>query len=141
MQTTGLLHAEQITHESGLFMRGDNADHPFFCWKKRCRKTAWDTPEYLTNNDWVITQELASVTTGAEYAEVINAAYNNGSAEALFYRVFGWPEGFHYCKSDSFLIGPAWSGFKQHELEKLQAAVIKHFEYCEESHQQGEPNV
>ena len=122
-------------------MRGNNAVHPFFCLKKRCRKTAWDTPEYLTNNDWVIAQELASVTTGAEYAEVINAAYNNGSAEALFYRVFGWPEGFHYCKSDRFLTGPAWSGFKQHEQEKLQASVSKHFKYCGKPRQQGERNA
>jgi hypothetical protein len=25
---------------------------PFYCYKKMCRKTAWDTPEYMTEQDW-----------------------------------------------------------------------------------------
>lgn len=122
-------------------MRDEHAVHPFFCWKKRCRKTAWDTPEHLTDCDWLIAQELSLATTGAEYAKVIDTAYRNGTAEALFYRVLGWPEGFRYCRSDSFLTGPAWSGFKQHEQDKLQAAVNKHFECRTKSHQQGERNA
>jgi len=131
----------KITTESEHSLRDNTAEHPFFCWKNRCRKTAWDTPEYLTDSDWLIARELSLAASCVEYSKVINAAYSNGAAEALFHRVLGWPEGFHYCKSDSFLIGPAWSGFKQHELEKLQAAVSKHFEYCEESQHQGEQYV
>ena len=131
----------KITTESEHSLRDNTAEHPFFCWKKRCRKTVWDTPEHLTDGDWLIARELSLAASGAEYAKVINAAYSNGTAEALFNRVLGWPEGFHYCKSDSFLTGPAWSGFKQHEQEKLQAAVSKHFKYCGKPRQQGERNA
>jgi hypothetical protein len=109
-------------------MRNSNQEqHPFFCWKKRCRKTAWDTPEYLTETDWELARNMSSAKTGQEYAALVKEAFTTGRAEGLFNRILGWPEGFHYCRSDSFLHGPAWSGFQQHEQHKLQAAVDIHF--------------
>ena len=116
----------------------DREQHPFFCCKKRCRKTAWDTPEYLTAPDWEIACRMLSVSTGQEYAALVNEAYTTGRAKDLFNHILGWPEGFNYCQSDSFLCGPAWSGFLQHERNKLQAAVSNRLGLCESSQLQGE---
>ena len=102
-------------------------DHPFFCHKHHTRKTAWDTPEYLTDADWALAHKMVSVTNGLDYAVSIFEAFENGTAEGYFNRVLGWPEGFHYCRSVSFIEHGAWPGFLQHERDKLKEAVEKHF--------------
>ena len=101
-------------------------DHPFYCHKKRTRKTAWDTPEYLTDADWELAAKMVVVKTGLDYAGAILDAFNEGTAEGFFNRVLGWPEGFHYCRSTSFVESSAWPGFVQHEREKLKFAVETH---------------
>lgn len=98
-------------------------DHPFFCYKKRCRKTAWDTPEYLTAEDWALCTKVLTAKTGLDYAMFILEAFTCGTAEGFFNRVLGWPEGYHYCRTASYIEFSAWPGFFKHEREKLKQAV------------------
>lgn len=89
-------------------------DHPFFCHNKRCRKTAWDTPEYLTIEDW------EQVGKYIEYLEANckeafdSVLYFRPSTRlvplpedyeerdfAFFNRIIGWPEGQRYYKNAS----------------------------------------
>src|ERR1039457_4466801 len=64
-------------------------DHPFFCHKHHTRKTAWDTPEYLTDADWALAHKMVSVTNGLDYAVSIFEAFENGTARDYFNRVLG----------------------------------------------------
>ena len=97
-------------------------EHPFFCHKKNCRKTAWDTPEYLTANDKENTKKLVRVLQGQDATELwtfINLL-TTGEKKGLFYRVLGWPEGLHYCESPEFCERTAFDGLKKHDLKKLE---------------------
>lgn len=102
-------------------------NHPFYCQKKKCRKTAWDTPEYLTAEDWDLSKKVLTAKTGLDYAMILLEAFLDRTAEGFFNRVLGWPEGFHYCRSASYIEHSAWPGFFTHERAKLQAAVDNHF--------------
>lgn len=104
-----------------------NGKHPFYCTKKKCRKTAWDTPEYLTNEDWEVSKRVLTAKTGLDLAMILLEAFMNHTAEGFFNRVLGWPEGYHYCRSASFIERSMWPGFVQLERPKLQAAVEAHF--------------
>ncbi len=73
-------------------------DHPFYCYKKQCRKTAWETPEYLTVGDLALLERLEGVQTEAEFHELAYASRE--TAEGFFYRVIGWPEGVRYMQGD-----------------------------------------
>jgi hypothetical protein len=103
-------------------------DHQFFCTKKRIRKTAWDTPEYLTDDDWALSRKILTAKTGLDFTVAILEAFKNRTAEGFFNRVLGWPEGFHYCRSTSFIENSVWPGFVQHERDKLRISVDQHYE-------------
>lgn len=71
-------------------------DHPFFCRKKQCRKTAWETPEYLTAADLKLLEELDGVGSEGRFHDVVFSSA--ARAEGFFYRVIGWPEGLSYMR-------------------------------------------
>jgi len=73
-------------------------EHPFYCKNKKCRKTAWDTPEYLTESDWRVAHALTNCVNVDEFKDMLFDAYQEKTAEGLFCRVLGWPEGLHYCR-------------------------------------------
>jgi hypothetical protein len=33
-------------------------DHPFYCKVKCCRKSAWETPEHMTADDWLLAAQV-----------------------------------------------------------------------------------
>ena len=99
----------------------------FYCSKKKCRKTAWDTPGYLTAADWDLVKKVLQVKTGVDYSIFILEVFTAGMAEGFFNRILGWPEGIHYCQRTSYIEFSAWPSFCQHEREKLNAAAAAHF--------------
>lgn len=68
----------------------------FYCYEKQCRKTAWGTPEYLTDRDKENIIELCSKETFEEFDEAL-AKLSDRDRHAFFNRIIGWPEGFVYC--------------------------------------------
>ena len=69
--------------------------HPFYCSAKGCRKTALDTPEYLTPADWLMVDGvIPALEAGDQVA--FDAALRAGDERAFFNRVIGWPEGISY---------------------------------------------
>jgi len=79
-----------------------NEDHPFYCHKKNRLKTACDTPEYLTNQDWSNLKRVIKILQNND-AEALNFfVKNNINAVHFFDRIVGWPEGYIYCFEFSF---------------------------------------
>lgn len=48
-----------------------NEDHPFFCKSKGVRKSAWETPEYLSEQDWEIAKEASKAKTSTQLCDVV----------------------------------------------------------------------
>lgn len=112
--------------------------HPFFCYKKQCRKTAWETPEYLTESDWQFVEELIKALEAKDKAAFDKILYfrpkgyphvKEGYEDRdyiFFNRVMGWPEGKgYYCRmsSDNHTY---FNGFFTHELPNLKKALDNH---------------
>lgn len=98
-------------------------NHPFYCYKKNCRKTAWQTPEYLNKEDWEFLRQilpLININKGEEFYNFLYADINK--AEIFFNRIIGWPEGFNYCKNIKYCQKTAIPGIIKHELNKLICA-------------------
>jgi hypothetical protein len=81
-------------------------DHPFFCAKKKVRKSAWETPEYLTEADRAMVKHLATIKTPEEferyvYEDGIPSEQKQGLAEGFFHRVTDWAEGLSYVRGSS----------------------------------------
>lgn len=98
-------------------------DHPFFCYKKNCRKTAWDTPNYLNKEDWENLNKIIQVIEDKDYYFLWYFTTTNKGAEDFFNRVIGWPEGYNYCFNLSFCEKTAIHGLYKHELPKMKKAL------------------
>lgn len=96
-------------------------DHPFYCAKKGLRKTAWDTPEYLSQRDWELAREVAAVKSGEALAALVYSTPER--TDAYFNRIVGWPEGRTYMRSADFVNDTAWPGFQRHQRPQLLAAI------------------
>ncbi|MCK9154510.1 MAG: hypothetical protein M0P12_00200 [Paludibacteraceae bacterium] len=75
--------------------------HPFFSYSKGCRKTAWETPEYLTEEDWVFLAGLIPFLESDDIGGARNYLFPLGEnwnlTEDFFNHTIGWPEGYSYC--------------------------------------------
>lgn len=72
--------------------------HPFFCTKKGCRKSAWETPEYLSEQDWAIAEAALGFFRANDQAGFDALISDREVARAYFHRIVGWPEGLsYYC--------------------------------------------
>ncbi len=81
--------------------------HPFFCVVKKIRKTAWDTPEYLTELDRALIARLVTVKTADEFCDVVYELSTPkidrvGHDAGFFYRIVGWPEGRAYLQNAEY---------------------------------------
>ena len=104
-------------------------DHPFFDFKKNCRKTAWDTPEHLNDNDWQFIRKLLFYIENNSPDDFFRELWSNYPlANDFFNRALGWPEGFHYCKDSGYVEKTALPSLKTHDLHKLRNALAKHDE-------------
>ncbi len=97
-------------------------DHPFFCTKKQIRKTAYDTPEYLTAQDIDTLDKLVGILERHDVGAFHELARDPERKEGLFYRILGWPEGLSYCYDYRYCEITAIKGLIQHELGKLKEA-------------------
>ncbi len=98
------------------------AFHPFFCHKKKTRKTAWNTPEYLTEKDW---KDLENVIQLSE-SNNLNGfnRFVNGDSRDFFYRVIGWPEGYRYCRESDQMCKNTLPF--THEIVRMKEALAKY---------------
>jgi len=104
-------------------------EHPFYDVKKGCRKTAWDTPEHLTQADWAFALLMIAMLSDGDFENVYAAIMDRSHhalTRAFFNRVIGWPEGLVYCRKHEYCIKTAFPGIVKHQLPKLKAAMTEH---------------
>ncbi len=101
----------------------------FYCAKKMCRKTAWDTPEYMEKADWDFLTKLIPRLEVGNAEKVHNLFLKHiivGTTTADFFdRVIGWPEGFVYC-ADIQYFKTTGIGCLQKQLPLLKGALGLH---------------
>ena len=96
-------------------------ENPFFCAKKKCRKTAWDTPEYMTEEDWDFLEKVITVLETGTPKKFSNLVWkDHGRGKDFFNRVIGWPEGYVYCQNLDYCESTAFRGLKKHDLPKMK---------------------
>jgi len=90
--------------------------------KKRMRKSAWDTPEQMSQADW----EFAGIVVGLLLGDRFDALYDlmqtkpSRDLSRRFFNVsLGWPEGWHYASNRAWFISTACIGMKTHNAPKL----------------------
>lgn len=83
--------------------------NPFYCYKKQCRKTAWDTPEYLVPTDFEFVAGLLPFLESGDKAGARNYLFplianseermaHEKIVQDFFYHVIGCPELRGYCQ-------------------------------------------
>lgn len=83
--------------------RSSEENSSFYCPKKQCRKTAWDTPEYLTEVDWAFVERAIFFLKNVDKSGLYFAFKSNPSAaRSFFHSAIGWPEGLSHCNSLSY---------------------------------------
>jgi hypothetical protein len=107
--TGGLLCDNFTTMKKTPQSKTKQDEHPFFCEKRKCRKTAWQTPEYLTEQDWLTVQKVINIITSGDTMAFYRFVTNDENSKMFFYRVIGWPEGFVYCCNLNYCVN---TGFK-----------------------------
>ena len=102
-------------------------DSPYYCASKGCRKTVWNTPEYLTSEDWDFLKEIVRLAKGGAGQDVFDLLWEppEKHTEAFFCRVLGWPEGHSYCRNNDYWLQTAFPGITRHSLSKLEKALKK----------------
>lgn len=115
-------------------------DSAFYCAAKKCRKTAWETPEYLNDYDWGLLRDLIDVLECNAKILFDKILYNKNlqgsyyktgetNDEIFFNRIIGWPEGIRYyaaATTDCY-----FCGFIKNDLDKLKGAIENHFNKIE----------
>ena len=96
-----------------------NKQHPFYCYKKKCRKSAWDTPEYLSDEDWEFVRKAVLLDV-EQLFEMLWMKENAKLCEAFFYKVLGWPEGLTYCRNYGYWQNTAFPALEKHEFLRLR---------------------
>lgn len=98
----------------------------FYCAKKQCRKTAWDTPEYLTEEDWEYAEKVLKVLDKGTADKLYDVLWKDEKlAKRFFNQTMGWPEGYVYCQDHDYVKRTAFGCLKGKSGEKLKAAVEK----------------
>lgn len=103
--------------------------HPFYCHKKNCRKTVWETPEYLSKEDWDFAKEVVkylSMKSDEGRTKLYDFLWDRKNLKLtkdFFNHTIGWPEGFVYCQDSVYFGVTAYPGWLIHTLEKLIKAV------------------
>jgi hypothetical protein len=98
----------------------------FYCAEKQCRKTAKDTPEFLTEEDWIFVEKVVGFLENRDANGLYFAFKNNAAlARSFFHAAIGWPEGLSYCSSLSYFEA---TGFRciARVLPELKEAIAKH---------------
>ncbi len=98
-----------VVFDLSLLMK---TEHPFYCEKKKCRKTVWDTPEYLNQEDKSFLNELCCALRSKDREAFDKILTRKGwfseEYKSFFNKMIGWPEGISYyrdCQSDFYFNG------------------------------------
>ncbi len=107
----------------------NTAYHPFYCYKKKCRKTAWETPEYLTEYDWILLAKLIVALEANDkkmFDSILYPRYKRKVKEdndyIFFNRIVGWVEGKVYYRQMFSDNHTYFNGFVKRDLPKLKLA-------------------
>jgi len=100
-------------------------DHPFFCYKKNCSKTAWNTPEYLSPEDWDFLAKVYDTLKNGngEQLHALLWSVLDSIAEHFFNHSIGWAEGYTYCRNLRYVQECAFDGMVRHQLPKIKIAL------------------
>ena len=98
--------------------------HPFFCHIKNCRKTAWDTPEYMSEEDWTFLEKVYHLIKNNDVYTFVWLQHDTDIWKNLFNHMLGWPEGITYCQ-DSKYVEIAYFKSK-HNLLNIEKALFLH---------------
>ena len=100
-------------------------DSKFYCGARRCRKSAWQTPEYLTEDDWKNTRDAVSALKADDLPTFNRILRRPGFHEVFFNRVIAWPEGARYYTQSS---NPRtyFKSMQSSELPRLLIALAEH---------------
>lgn len=99
---------------------------PFYCYKRMCRKTAWDTPEYMTPEDWATLKRFRDVIVSKNLDAFMSLANNREAWSAFFNRMVGWPEGRVYCQDWEYARRTFLPSVGNHMLPKIEQALQSH---------------
>lgn len=107
-------------------MKKKQDDHPFYCKLKQCRKTAWDTPEYITGVDKMFMRQVV-VLLAKDDADGLYSLFqsNRKASKDFFCRVIGWPEGYSYCQRIEYVRVTALRILKKNDLPRLEEYLKK----------------
>lgn len=99
--------------------------HPFYCHRKELRKSAWNTPECLKPSDWDLAAGLALATSqGMAAFTGFLSLLRHQERYALFNRVLGYPEGFHYSRSSQWVEQTFFPGLVRYQLPLIRKALL-----------------
>jgi len=103
-------------------------DHPFYCYRLQKRRSAWDTPEFLTQADWDFIAKIIDVLKTGDGNALYNVLWraDSGLTKRFFYQSIGWPEGWTYCSEYDYVVKTAFGNLKRHELPRLNEALTAH---------------
>ena len=102
-------------------------ESPFFCYRKMCRKTAWDTPEYMSKEDWDFLQQVYDILLKKDVGAFIALQSDPIKWKALFNRMLGWPEGDGYCLKYDYVVKAFMPGVGKHMLPDIKMALGRHW--------------
>lgn len=98
----------------------------FYCYKTNQRKSAWNTPEYLSKEDWDFLRKVARVLKNWKPEKLYNLLWSNPLlVRPFFNHTLGWPEGWVYCQDSDYCKLTAFPGLKRHNLPKMEEALLK----------------
>ena len=101
----------------------------FYCYKTNQRKSAWGTPEYMTDADWGYLQRVVDILkngTGTDLWFWFWSVENQELTRNFFDKALGWPEGHCYCYDAHYCEVTGFPGLKgEHNLPKLEEALKK----------------
>lgn len=96
--------------------------HPFYCHKKKCQKSAWNTPEYLNQSNWDDIKKVIGWIKDNDFYSFWLFVHEGDRAKNFFYKCIAWPEGYVYCQSESYCEKAGFPMICKH-LEELQKAI------------------
>ena len=113
----------------------------FYCYKKQCRKTLWDTPEYINKADRKVIASLIEclekpdlnsyeafnkILNGANKVSKVSGKVTEKVYQMFFNRVVGWPEGVrYYTKGSESYKSSYYNWLQKNSLDKIKSALRK----------------
>lgn len=96
---------------------------PFYCYKKMCRKTAWDTPEYMTEQDWVTLRKFRDIIASKNLKAFMALLDDQTEWASFFHHMVGWPEGRSYCQDWDYTRRTFLANASGHLLPNIDKAL------------------